>query len=438
MTDGTRRQLGKALAGSALAAALVAASGPAMAQDGTLKIGIVTFLSGPAAGPFGVPARNTAELLIEHINAGSMPPPYDSAGLAGLKMQPVYIDEAGGTTTQVTEMRNLVQRENVDAIIGYVSSGSCLAVAPVAEELQVLTVMFDCGTPRIFEENTYKYVFRTQPHATMDSVGAARYITDKLGDVSSYAGINQNYAWGQDSWRDFVLAMKALSPEAEVSTELFPKLFAGEYGSEISALLVSDSDAVHSSLWGGDLESFIFQSLARGLPQRMPMVLTTAETAMFRLEDQMPDGTIVGARGPNGVMAHDTELNRWFQETFTDRYGTPPIYSAYHMAHAILGLKAAFDKAAEAKGGEQPTTDEVIAAFENLTFESMGQTLEMSLGNGHQAVGETAYGTYQYDEETGTPMIVDVIRYPAECVNPPDGTTSTEWLEAGMPDAQCG
>jgi len=96
-------------------------------------------------------------------------------------------------------MRNLVQRENVDAIVGYISSGSCLAVAPVAEELQDLTVLFDCGTPRIFEENDYTYVFRTQPHATMDSVGAARYAKDKLGDIASYAGINQNYAWGQDS-----------------------------------------------------------------------------------------------------------------------------------------------------------------------------------------------------------------------------------------------
>ena len=104
----------------------------------------------------------------------------------------------------------------------------------------------------------------------------------------------------------------------------------------------------------------------------MPMVLTTAETAMFRLGTQMPDGTIVGARGPNGVLADDNELNRWFQSNFTERYGTPPVYSAYHMAHAILGLKAAYDKAAGAKGGAQPTTDEVIAAFENLTFEIDG------------------------------------------------------------------
>ena len=424
--------------GGALATALLAGGAPAIAQDGTLKVGIVVFLSGPAAGPFGVPARNAAELLIEHINAGTLPPPYDSQGVGGLKIQPVYIDEAGGTTTQVTELRNLAQRENVDAIVGYISSGSCLAVAPVAEELKVLTVLFDCGTPRIFEEASYKYVFRTQPHATMDSVGAARYIKDKLGDIASYAGINQNYAWGQDSWRDFVLAMKALQPDASVSKELFPKLFAGEYGSEISALLVSNADALHSSLWGGDLESFIFQSVARGLAQRTPMVMTTAETEMFRLGSKMPDGTIIGARGPNGVLADDNELNRWLQANFTDRYGTPPIYSAYHMAHAMFGLKSAFDKAAAAKSGERPSTEDVIAAFENLTFESAGQTLEMSLGNGHQAVGDTAYGTYKYDKETSTPTIVDVVRYPAACVNPPQDTTSVEWLEAGMPAAQCG
>ena len=49
MSEGIRTQLGKALASGAHAAALAAAGGPAVAQDGTLKIGIVAFLSGPIA-----------------------------------------------------------------------------------------------------------------------------------------------------------------------------------------------------------------------------------------------------------------------------------------------------------------------------------------------------------------------------------------------------
>ena len=63
----------------------------------------------------------------------------------------------------MTEYRDLVERQKVDVVIGYISSGDCLAVAPVAEELKKLTIFFDCGTPRIFEDAAYKYVFRTAP-----------------------------------------------------------------------------------------------------------------------------------------------------------------------------------------------------------------------------------------------------------------------------------
>ena len=71
-------------------------------------------------------------------------------------------------------------------------------------------MFYDCGTPRIFEEKPRKYVFRVSPHATMDNVGAAHYVKAKTPDLKVYSGINQNYAWGQDSWRDFVGAMKVL------------------------------------------------------------------------------------------------------------------------------------------------------------------------------------------------------------------------------------
>ena len=64
-------------------------------------------------------------------------------------------------------------------MIGYISSGDCLAIAPVAEELKKLTVLFDCGTPRIFEDASYKYVFRTGPTGTMDNVSVALYLLER-------------------------------------------------------------------------------------------------------------------------------------------------------------------------------------------------------------------------------------------------------------------
>src|SRR5215208_1327980 len=162
----------------ALLASPTLAQAPAApaAEAKPFRIGIVTFLSGGAAGPFGVPARNGAETVVEALNAGKLPAPYATKGLGGRPIEVVYIDEAGGTTKQVTEYRDLVQRQNVDAVIGYISSGDCLAVAPLADELKKLTIFFDCGTPRIFEDGSYKYLFRTGAHAAMDNVAAARYL----------------------------------------------------------------------------------------------------------------------------------------------------------------------------------------------------------------------------------------------------------------------
>ena len=228
-----------------------------------------------------MPARNGAEVLVEALNAGGqVPGPYATKGIGGAPIEVVLIDEAGGTTKQVTEFRNLVQRQNVDLVVGYISSGDCLAIAPVAEELKKLTVFFDCGTPRIFEDASYKYVFRTGATATMDNVAAALYLAENKPGIKKFAGINQNYAWGQDSWNDFEASMKVLKPGVEVATSQMPKLGAGQYGAEISSLLGSGADVVHSSLWGGDLEAFILQASPRGLFKKSTVVLTAGETAM--------------------------------------------------------------------------------------------------------------------------------------------------------------
>ena len=219
--------------------------------------------------------------------------------------------------------------------------------------------------------------------------------------------------------------------------ELFPKLFVGEYGAEISALSTSGSQLIHSSFYDGDLEAFVFQASARGLFQRIPVVFTTGEAALLRLGAKMPDGTLIGARGLNGMLAKDTPFNRWFQQVYTTRYGVPPTYPSYHMAQSLMGLKVAWEKSGAGKGAEKPTTEQVAAAFEGLQFEGPATTLRLGLGKGHQGISGIAYGTYHFNKQDAKPEIVDVINYSAECVNPPEGTTAQVWLEGGMQGAKC-
>lgn len=402
---------------------------PALAAD-SIKIGIVTFLSGPAAGPFGVPAKNSADMMVEAINGGKVPGAYSNKGFGGRPIEITIIDEAGGTTKQVEEYRNLVQRQKVDMVIGYISSGDCLAVAPVAEELKKLTILFDCGTPRVFEDASYKYVFRTGAHGAMDNIGAAFYINEQVPGIKSYAGINQNYAWGQDSWADWDASMKALKPNIQVTTSQMPKLGAGQYGAEISALLGSNSEVVHSSLWGGDLESFILQAAPRDLFKKSVAVFVAGEHVLNRMSAHMPEGAVIGARGTHGPFAPDTELNRWFKKTYSDKYVLQPIYASYKMAQALLGVKSAYEKAHAANGGKEPNQDQLIAALENHTWEGPSGKVMMNLGKGHQATQGIAFGRVK--RVNGKITLVDIKNYPAEKVNPPEGVKTVDWIKSGF------
>ena len=400
---------------------------PASLAQQPIKVGIVTFLSGPAAGPFGIPARNAAELMAELLNAGTVPAPYTQKGFGGTPIELVIIDEAGGPQKQVAEYRNLVPR--VDIVIGYISSGDCLAIAPVAEEQKKLTILFDCGTPRIFEDASYEYVFRTGPTGTMDNVSVALYLMERNPNVKSIAGLNQNYAWGQDSWADFENAMKTLKPGIEVKTSQMPKLFAGQFDAEITTLLGSGAEVIHSSMWGGDLEGLVLQGAPRGLFEKHKVVLSAGEPAINRLGTRIPDGTILGARGPFGPFAPDIDLARWLKTTYQERYHIPPNYASFKMTQAILGVKAAYEKA-RGSGNEAPDQDKIIAALENLTFEGPGGTVKMALGKGHQATMDAAVGTTRV--EGGQLKIVDIARYSADKVNPPDGVKSEAWIKSGL------
>jgi len=53
--------------------------------------------------------------------------------------------------------------------------------------------------------------------------------------------------------------------------------------------------------------------------------------------------------------------------------------------------------------------------------------VRMAIGKGHQAIMETAYGMTK--RVGGKITIVNIQRYPAELVNPPDGVKSADWIK---------
>ena len=76
-------------------------------------------------------------------------------------------------------------------------------------------------------------------------------------------------------------------------------------------------------------------------------------------------------------------------------------------------------------------------AWLGLEWETPGGLIQMKLADGHQAIQPIGFGRTKYNPDLKRVDLVDVQYFPAECVNPPSGVKSIEWIKAGMPGAKC-
>jgi len=417
MRNGVRRVAG--------AMALVAAYlqfGPALAQSkpSAIKIAIVQFLSG-AGAPHDASAVNTARLLTEQFNA--------AGGIEGVRLNTMYVDEAGSATDKVAEYRRLVQDEKITVAIGYTSSANCLAVAPVADELKTLTIFHVCANYRLIDKGVHRYVFRTAAHAASENISAALYVLATKPDLKTIAGLNYDYAYGRDSWDVFKRTILKLKPDVQVVGELWTKFLATEYSAEISRLLALKPDVIHTVNWGAGLTSLINQGETRGLFEQSLVMMTTG---LLNQAEILPKGAAFSGRGYH-LQYPDPDKNagnREYLRSYKAKFNSMPDYQGTFMAQAFYGLKAAIEKAAKVKNGAWPTTEEIAAAMEGLEFDTpRGRVL---VRKDHEAVHEAMWGltSGQKHPAFGYPILDQFRVFPAADVTPPEGKKTVEWIES--------
>ena len=417
MRNGVRR-----VAGAMVLVAAYLQFGPALAQSkpSAIKIAIVQFLSG-AGAPHDASAVNTARLLTEQFNA--------AGGIEGVRLNTMYVDEAGSATDKVAEYRRLVQDEKITVAIGYTSSANCLAVAPVADELKTLTIFHVCANYRLIDKGVHRYVFRTAAHAASENISAALYVLATKPDLKTIAGLNYDYAYGRDSWDVFKRTILKLKPDVQVVGELWTKFLATEYSAEISRLLALKPDVIHTVNWGAGLTSLINQGETRGLFEQSLVMMTTG---LLNQAEILPKGAAFSGRGYH-LQYPDPDKNagnREYLRSYKAKFNSMPDYQGTFMAQAFYGLKAAIEKAAKVKNGAWPTTEEIAAAMEGLEFDTpRGRVL---VRKDHEAVHEAMWGltSGQKHPAFGYPILDQFRVFPAADVTPPEGKKTVEWIES--------
>jgi len=411
--------MNKLLITSALCAALPMAALAADKPD-ALKVGMTTFLTGPAS-VFGVPARDAAEILVEDINA--------NGGINGVPVEVTFIDEGAGAEALTSEFRRLVETGEAEVMFASISSGNCQTIAPLAEDLQVPNFMWDCGTQKIFEENDYTYVFRTQANAAPEMVAAVAYLLKTKPDFKTIAVVNQDYAWGRDSWDIFSTTLKALKPDVEVVGEFFPKFGAPDFSTEISRLQALRPDVILSTSWGGDLDTFVQQASQRGLTNTSTFVLPLAESSLERLGSSLPAGHVVGARGDHYFLhpeRRDDADFKAFMEKYEAKTGDVSVYPVFHAAQAFAALQGAYEKAIADNGVDWPSKEQLVAAMDGLEFQGLGNPVRIREDN--QGIEDQLMGTTVQTGDYPFATLENIMIFDGDELTTPVGEVSIDWV----------
>ena len=232
-----------------LLAAALAAPLAAYAQK-PIKVGFPMILSGPGA-LFGEPALKGAQMYVEEINA--------KGGVLGRKIELLPRDTKGNADEAVRVSRELVLKENVDFLVGTLTSAEGPAVSVVAKENKIVFIAAIPKTDQLTApDKLHPYVFRVAANTTAEGRSAAEIVAK--WPVTRIATMSPDYAYGQDATKSFVEHIKKLKPSVQIVDQQWPKLGEADYAPFSNAQLAKKPEAVFSSLWGGHFVTFAKQA----------------------------------------------------------------------------------------------------------------------------------------------------------------------------------
>jgi branched-chain amino acid transport system substrate-binding protein len=234
--------------------ALVLATPLAASAQKPIKVGFPMILSGPGA-LFGEPASKGAQMFVDEINA--------KGGVLGRKLELLPRDTKGNADEAVRVSRELILKENVDFLVGTLTSAEGPAVSVVAKENKVVFIAPIPKTDQLTApDKLHPYVFRVAANTTMEGRSAAEIVAK--WPATKVATISPDYAYGQDVTKSFVEHLKKIKPSVQIVDQQWPKLGEPDYTPFINAQMAKKPDAVFSSLWGGHFVNFAKQAKPLG------------------------------------------------------------------------------------------------------------------------------------------------------------------------------
>jgi branched-chain amino acid transport system substrate-binding protein len=380
--------------------ALVLSMPLAASAQKPIKVGFPMILSGPGA-LFGEPASKGAQMYVDEINA--------KGGVLGRKLELLPRDTKGNADEAVRVSRELILKENVDFLVGTLTSAEGPAVSVVAKENKVVFIAPIPKTDQLTAaDKLHPYVFRVAANTTMEGRSAAEIVAK--WPVTRVATISPDYAYGQDVTKSFVEHLKKIKPSVQIVDQQWPKLGEPDYTPFINAQMAKKPEAVFSSLWGGHFVNFSKQAKPLGYFDAVKYnVMAVGEAGS-------PESTkAMGKDYPVGIWGNSYDAFYWGESAAHREYTeklSKYLKDEYPSSWAIQGYTGMQFLAEAIKKAGSTDSDKVSKALLGLTIDTpIGkQTIREK---DHQANRGQLYGKTVMD-----PKYPFAIMKPVEYVDP--------------------
>jgi len=268
-------------------AAMMLAPGAAWAAA-PIKIGFPIPLSGPTA-TYGVPILKGAELAADEINA--------KGGVLGRQLVILPRDSKANADEAVRLARELIIKDNVDFLVGTLTSAEAPAVSTVAKENKIVFLAPSAKTIGLTAPaNLHPYIFRVASNTNIEGAAGA-IIMAKWQGIKRVATIAPDYAYGHDDIAAFTAKLKQLRPDIEIVDQEWPKLGEPDFTPFITAQIGKKPDAVYCALFAGDSISFVKQGAPLGY--------------FKAIHNRLADGGEVGAVDETSALGADYPYGIW-------------------------------------------------------------------------------------------------------------------------------
>jgi branched-chain amino acid transport system substrate-binding protein len=420
----SRRELfaGAAAAGASLLSSFPA---PAIVKNEPLKIGILTPRSGPAA-TIGECGLRGVLWAADRVNK--------AGGIGGRTVELVIEEETNPKDT--IERFKRLQERSVACVQGVVSTGTSLAVAPIAEQSKSLLILWDGTTQNGVRDimPDARYVFKSTDNeceAVMASLLAVKYYKGKFKKI---AGMNPDYSYGRNNWEAFKQILTRYGIEFQVVAERWPKIGSSDndIAPHVEALKSAKPDLIFSSMLFADLPAFMSQAHAAGLLNHVKFVLPAGTWQINALKKEfMPEGTILGWNTLYFANPKASPLQKEFVAYYFDRYKEAPHWEADRAYFAFAAYKAGVE-AAYNKLHRWPSTDEVIDTIPGREIQGLG-------GPGRFREDKIAEQVFYQGLSTNKnrftfPTLSTFESFPASDLQKPSGDDFWDWIKtAPMP-----